>query len=319
MTRLRCGVIGAGYLGRFHAQKYQMLEQAELVAVCDQTLETADRVAQELNVKSYTHYQEFYGQVDAVSIAASTQSHFEIAKDCLLNGIHVLLEKPMTETVLQAQRLIDIAHANRLKLQIGHMERFNAARIALNDHLNGPVFIDSQRLAPFTPRGADVNVVLDLMIHDIDLIQTMVNSPIRSIEAHGTPVLTPRIDIANARIRFKNNCIANVVASRVSFKTERKTRVFQPNGYISIDYHQKSISVFHKGEGEIFPGIPSIAQQEIAVEKGDALLEEIKAFIDCITHDTLPLVTGEHGRDALATAITISELIDQNINTYATA
>ena len=172
MTRLRCGVIGAGYLGRFHAQKYQMLEQAELVAVCDQTLETADRVAQELNVKSYTHYQEFYGQVDAVSIAASTQSHFEIAKDCLLNGIHVLLEKPMTETVLQAQRLIDIAHANRLKLQIGHMERFNAARIALNDHLNGPVFIDSQRLAPFTPRGADVNVVLDLMntIHRPDQI-----------------------------------------------------------------------------------------------------------------------------------------------------
>lgn len=319
MSKQKCAVIGVGYLGRFHAQKYQLLNQAELVAVCDHHPDTASRVAQELNVKAVTHYQELFGLVDAVSIASTTQSHFDIAKECLLNGIHVLIEKPMTETVAQADELIAIANARNLKLQVGHMERFNAARLALNTHLNKPVFIDSQRLAPFTPRGADVNVILDLMIHDIDLIQTMVNSPIKSIEAHGSPVLTSTIDIANARLTFENLCVANVVASRISFKTERKTRIFQRDSYISIDYHSKNISVFQKGAAEMYPGVASVDHQQIAIEKGDALLDEIKAFLDCIQQDTLPLVTGTHGREALATAITISELIEQNLACHASA
>lgn len=313
MAKLKCAVIGVGYLGRFHAQKYQLLEDTDLIAVCDSHLDTVTRVAQELNVQPILNYQDLFGLVDAVSIAVSTQAHYAIAKDCLQHGIHVLIEKPITETVEQADELITIATAKQLKLQVGHMERFNAARVALTDYLDCPLFIDSQRLAPFTPRGADVNVVLDLMIHDIDLIQTMVDSPIASIDAHGSPVLTSNIDIANARITFENRCVANVVASRISFKTERKTRIFQKKYYISVDYHQKKISVFQQGRGELFPGVASIDQQEITIEKNDALLDEIKSFVTCILQDTTPAVTGIHGRDALATAIQISELIEKNI------
>jgi predicted dehydrogenase len=318
MSKLKCAVIGVGYLGRFHAQKYLLLEEALLVAVCDSDTDTVERVAQELHVKPILNYRDLFGQVDAVSIAVSTAAHYEIAKDCLLNGIHVLIEKPITETVEQADELIAIAKAHNLKLQVGHMERFNAARIALSDHLDHPLFIDSQRLAPFTPRGADVNVVLDLMIHDIDLIQTMVNSPIANINAHGTPVLTPNIDIANARITFENRCVANVVASRISFKTERKTRIFQRQTYISLDYHQKQISVFQQGQEERFPGVSSIAHQDITIEKNDALLDEIQAFVTCILQDTQPIVPGQHGRDALATAVRISKLIEENLSYHAT-
>lgn len=318
MSKLKCAVIGVGYLGRFHAQKYQMLEQTQLIAVCDRNAETLANVAQELQVKPLQNYQDLFGQVDAVSIAASTQAHYEIAKDCLLHGIHVLVEKPMTATVQQADELIAIAQAKQLKLQVGHMERFNTASVALSQHLNQPLFIDSQRLAPFTPRGADVNVVLDLMIHDIDLIQTMVNSPIVAIDAHGSPMLTSHIDIANARIRFANHCVANVVASRISFKTERKTRIFQKNAYISIDYHQKNMAVFQQGQGSLFPGVASFDQQEIALEKNDALLDEIRAFVTCILHDSTPVVTGEHGRAALATAVQISELIEHNLAYHET-
>ncbi len=318
MSKLKCAVIGVGYLGRFHAQKYLLLEDTQLVAVCDSDHETVERVAQELQVKPILNYRDLFGQVDAVSISVSTQAHYEIAKDCLLNGIHVLIEKPITETVQQADELIAIAKAHKLKLQVGHMERFNAARLALSEYLDHPLFIDSQRLAPFTPRGADVNVVLDLMIHDIDLIQTMVNSPITNIDAHGSPVLTSNIDIANARITFENRCVANVVASRISFKTERKTRIFQRHTYISIDYHLKQISVFQQGQEELFPGVASIDHQEIAIEKNDALLDEIQAFVTCIRQDSTPIVTGQHGRDALATAVQISELIEQNLSYHAT-
>lgn len=317
MSKLTCAVIGVGYLGRFHAQKYQLLEDTQLIAVCDSDASTVERVAQELQVTPLQNYQDLFGQVDAVSIAASTQAHYAIAKDCLQHGIHVLIEKPITETVQQADELIDIAKAQNLKLQVGHMERFNAASIALSEHLDHPLFIDSQRLAPFTPRGADVNVILDLMIHDIDLIQTMVNSPIVSIDAHGSPVLTSNIDIANARITFENRCVANVVASRISFKTERKTRIFQPQTYISVDYHQKKISVFQQGAGELFPGVAAIDQKEIAIEKNDALLDEITAFVRCIQNDTTPIVSGTHGRNALATAVQISDLIEHNLSYHA--
>lgn len=317
MSHLKCAVIGIGYLGRFHAQKYQTIDNAELVAVCDLNTESCEQVSRELNVPAYSNYQDLFGKVDAVSIAATTNMHFKIAKDCLENGIHVLIEKPITETVQQANELIAIAKQNNLKLQVGHLERFNSARLALDEYLEQPLFIESQRLAPFKPRGTDVNVILDLMIHDIDLIQTIVNSPIVNINAHGAPVLSKSIDIANARITFANNCVANVTASRVSFKTERKTRIFQPNSYISIDYQDKQFAVFQKGEGEMFPGIPEITRHQSVFEKGDALLEEIKAFIKCITADTTPLVTGEEGRDALATAAKISALIDTHLIAHA--
>ena len=313
MQKIKCGVIGVGYLGRFHAQKYQLLDNVELVGVSDLNSEQCEAVSHELNVPAFFDYRNLFGQVDAVSIAATTKAHYAIAKDCLMHGIHVLVEKPITETVAQARELIALAAANNVKLQVGHMERFNSARLALEPHLNKPLFIESHRLAPYNPRGADVNVILDLMIHDIDIIQTIVHSPIKHIEAQGAPILSSSIDIANARITFENHCVANVTASRISFKTERKTRIFQANTYISIDYHEKQFAVFQKGEGEMFPGIPDIIRHQSVFEKGDALLEEIKAFAQCIQNDTTPLVTGEEGCAALATAAEITALIDTNL------
>ena len=315
MKTIRCGVIGVGYLGRFHAQKHSQLPHATLVGVSDLNPQTTDAVAQELGVTGYRDFRAMLPHIDAVSIAATTTAHYEIAKACLQAGVHVLVEKPITETVVQANTLIALAHQQGLKLQVGHLERFNAARLALEPFLHAPLFIESTRLAPFNPRGTDVNVILDLMIHDIDLIQTMVNSPIVHMDAQGTPILSPSIDIANTRIHFQNHCIANVTASRISFKTERKTRIFQRHSYLSIDYHQKQFAVFSKGEGEMFPGIPNIIRHESALEQKDALLEEIKAFLVCIEQNTKPLVTGEEGRDALGTAQMISDLIHHHQQT----
>lgn len=315
MSKIRCAVIGVGYLGRFHAQKYQLLEQAELVAVCDVSPQACESVAQELNVPAFLHYQDLFGKVDAVSIAATTNRHYDIARECIAQGIHVLIEKPVTETVEQAEELIALAKKHNIKLQVGHLERFNSARLALSDHLDNPQFIESQRLAPFNPRGTDVNVILDLMIHDIDIIQTIVNRPIVTIDAQGAPVLSKSIDIANARITFDNHCVANVTASRISFKTERKTRIFQRNSYISIDFQNKQFAVFQKGEKEMFPGIPEITRHQSTFEKGDALLEQIKSFLECIQNDATPLVTGEEGRSALATAEQITKLINNNLST----
>ncbi len=321
MNKIRCAVIGVGYLGRFHAQKYKSLtDYCELVAVCDANPETAEKVAEELGVAAYNQYEDILHLVDAVSIAATTSKHYEIAKKCLEQGIHVLLEKPITETVAEAEELIYIAREKQAKLQIGHLERFNSARLALDEHLDNPQFIESQRLAPFQPRGTDVNVVLDLMIHDIDLIQTMIKSPIAHIEAQGAPVLSNEIDIANARITFENHCVANVTASRISFKSERKTRIFQKNSYISLDYQNKKFAVFEKGQGEQFPGIPDIVRHESVFENSDALMEEIKSFLQCIKYNTRPMVTGEEGRDALATAEQITRLINKNlVRQYAKA
>lgn len=313
MNKIRCAVIGVGYLGRFHAQKYHQLPNVELVGVCDMNADVCQAVADELKVAAYLDFTELFGKVDAVSIAATTQKHYEIAAKCIEQGIHVLVEKPITETVSQAEHLIRLAEKHHIKLQVGHLERFNSARLALDSYLEKPLFIESERLAPFNPRGADVNVILDLMIHDIDMIQNMVRSPIASIVAQGTPVLTKAIDIANARITFNNHCVANITASRISFKTERKTRLFQRNSYITIDYQNKQFAVFKKGDGEMFPGIPNIAQQQHFFEKSDALLEEIKAFIHCIEHDKTPLVTGKEGRDALETAERITALIQSNL------
>ncbi|WP_045107482.1 Gfo/Idh/MocA family protein [Legionella hackeliae] len=314
MNKVRCAVIGVGYLGRFHAQKYQMLPNVDLVAICDVNKEACEKVSHELNVPAFLDYRDLFGKVDAVSIAATTNKHYDIAKELLTQGIHVLIEKPITETVAQANELIALAKKHQAKLQVGHLERFNAARLALDDHLEHPLFIESQRLAPFNPRGTDVNVILDLMIHDIDLIQAIVKSPIIHIDAQGAPILSKSIDIANARLTFENHCVANVTASRISFKTERSMRIFQPNSYISIDYHNKQFAVFQKGDGEMFPGIPEITRHQSVFEKGDALMEEIKAFLLCIENDTTPLVTGEEGRDALEVAAKITALIDKNLS-----
>lgn len=316
MNKIRCAVIGVGYLGRFHAQKYKLLPKAELIGVCDLNHEVSKAVGHELNIPAYTDYSDLFNKVDAVSIAATTSKHFEIAKAFLEQGIHVLLEKPITETIPQAEELISLAKKHRVKLQVGHLERFNSARLALDTYLDAPLFIEAERLAPFTPRGADVNVILDLMIHDIDLIQNMVKSPIVSIFAQGMPVLTQAIDVANIQIIFANRCVANLTASRISLNASRKTRIFQNNLFLSIDYQAKQLAVFKKGTGELFPGVPDIVHEQQDLEKGDALLEEIKSFLQCIEENSAPLVSGEDGLAALETAEKITSLIHNNLIEY---
>ena len=247
MKKIRAAVIGVGYLGRFHAQKYSALPDCELVGVADQDERARTAVAAELNTVAYADPRELIGHVDAVSVVTHTPSHFAIAADFLRAGVHVLVEKPITETVAQAQELNALARAAGKVLQVGHLERFNAVILAAESQLRNPKFLECHdRLAPFRERGTDVNVVLDLMIHDIDIVQSIVHAPLASIDAVGTPVFSEEIDIANARLRFANGCVANVTASRVSLKTERKLRIFQDDAYISMDLQQKVLSVIRK-------------------------------------------------------------------------
>jgi predicted dehydrogenase len=312
MPKLKTAVVGVGYLGKFHAQKYAQLADSELVAVCDSNTEVAQAIADEHGVEVYTDYHDLIGKVDAVSIVVPTQKHYEVAKVFLDNGVHVLLEKPITSTVEQARELVQIAERNKLMFQIGHLERFNPAVMALDDVLKEAQFIESHRIAPFNPRGADVNVILDLMIHDIDIILDFVRSPVKSIQANGVPVLSNDIDVANARIQFENGCVANVTASRVSMKSERKMRIFQPDAYITIDFQNKKLGVHRKGSGEMFPGIAEIDSLEREFEQGDALLAESAAFLKSIKENSRPVVSGEDGMRALETAFEITRLLGKH-------
>lgn len=307
MSRLRAGVIGVGYLGRFHAQKYAALEDVDLVGIADVSRERADEVAAEVGTTAFTDYRELLDQVDLVSIVVPTQYHFPVAKDCLEAGCHILLEKPVTQTVEEADELIRMAGNRRLVFQVGHLERFNPAIMALKGVLKGPLFIESHRLAPFKPRGTDVNVVLDLMIHDIDIILNMVPSSVKLVNSVGVPVLSHEVDIANARLQFENGCVANVTASRVSREGMRKIRIFQPDAYISIDYQERKISIFRKGgEGFPIPGLPNVTMEEKSFEQGDALRTEIIAFVDAVRTGSAPPVTGEDGKRALELALQIN-------------
>ena len=247
--------------------------------------------------------------MDAVSIVTPTQTHFEIAKTCLEHGVHVLLEKPMTETLAQAKKLNAIAQKQQRVLQIGHLERFNAAVLALEGQLTDVRFIESSRLAPFRERGTEVSVVLDLMIHDIDLIQSIVKSPLQSIEAIGRSVFSKDLDIANARLAFKNGCVANVTASRISLKTERKLRLFEDETYWSVDLQQKILTKIQRGGEAPAEGLPQVAIDERNYEQGDALKAEIESFIESIAQNRAPLVTGLDGVQALETAIRIADLV----------
>lgn len=309
---LRTAVVGVGYLGNFHAEKYANLPNSQLIAVSDNNSARCEEIAAQYHCQTVPDYQQLIGQVDAVSIVVPTLLHFEVAKCFLENGIHVLLEKPITKTAEEAQTLIDIANEKQLVFQIGHLERFNSVLKAVSDQCDNPRFIDSSRLAPFKLRGSDVCVILDLMIHDIDIIQSLVKSPIQHIAANGACVLSNKIDIANARITFENGCVANVTASRVSLKTERKLRIFQHDGYLSLDLHHKKLAHFRKGEKEMLPGIPEIVSEEQTLHQGDALLDEIAAFLEAIQTGGKPLVSGEDGKRALETAIEITRVIDAN-------
>ena len=303
MGNVKVGVIGTGYLGKFHAEKYSNLTSCNLVGVVDSDESTAKAVANQFSdTHAYTDYCALYDHVDAVSIVTSTPSHYQIAKDFLSRGQHVLLEKPMTSTVDQAQELISLAKQNNCLLQIGHIERFNPTVLAMDKHMQQPKFIESHRLSSFKPRGTDVNVILDLMIHDIDIILSIVKSDIDSIQASGMSVLSDDIDIANARITFINGCVANVTASRVSNKAERKLRLFQENAYFSADLGQHSLSIYTRENSEI-------KSKNYNFDKSDALQTEITHFIECIQNNTQPIVTGIDGLRALTTANQIANTI----------
>jgi predicted dehydrogenase len=311
MKKIRTAVVGVGYLGRFHAQKYAQIEGSELVAVVDSNPEARERVAGELGTRALAEPRMLLGEVDAVSVVTPTGTHFGIARELLRGGVHVLVEKPITETPAEACELIDLAGETGRVLQVGHLERFNAAILAAEPYLRTPRFIECHRLAPYRERGTDVNVVLDLMIHDIDIVQTIVGAPIRSIDAIGTPVFSEEIDIANARLHFANGCVANVTASRVSMKTERKLRLFSPHdeAYLSIDLQQKILTVIRKR-----PGVPSAGQLPVSIEEqsfdqGDALKAEIESFLECTRSGRQPVVGGEAGLRALETAIRITDQV----------
>jgi predicted dehydrogenase len=311
MQKIRAAVIGAGYLGRFHAQKYAQAADCELVAVVDTRAEARGEIASELKVRTLEDYRDLLGAVDAVSVVTPTPAHFPIARDFLEAGAHVLVEKPITETPAEARELIAVAARTRRILQVGHLERFNAAILAAEPYLNSPRFVECHRLAPYRERGTDVNVVLDLMIHDIDIVQTIVGARIATIDAVGTPVFSEEIDIANARIRFENGCVANATASRVSMKTERKMRIFEDDAYLSLDLQQKILTVIRKRPPQEAAGGLPVSIEEQSLDPGDALKAEIDSFLDCVRTGRTPVVTGEAGLMALETAMRITEQVER--------
>jgi len=301
---IAAAVVGVGYLGKFHAEKYAASEKVKLVAVVDADEKRANEIGASVGTEALTDYRSLFGRVQCVSIAVPTRFHYRVARDFIEAGIDVLVEKPLTADIAEARELVEAAKAKGVILQVGHLERFNPAIRRLEGIIREPKFVECHRLAPFVERGTDVDVVLDLMIHDIDIIASLVRSPVERVEAVGVAVLTDKPDIANARIKFANGCIANVTSSRVSLKRERKIRFFQPDAYISIDYDQRRAQIYHKpapGAGWL-----DIRAENIEIKDGDALADEIDSFIECVRARTVPVVGGADGLKALEIASMIS-------------
>jgi predicted dehydrogenase len=311
VSPLRTAVIGVGYLGRFHAQKYAQLAGSKLIAVVDADAGAAAKVGAELGARGLQDYREILDQVDAVSLAVPTPLHHAIGRELLARGVHLLIEKPIATTVAEARELVALAKANGCVLQVGHLERFNPAIVAAASRLKQARFVESHRLAPFKQRGADVSVVLDLMIHDIDLIQELVGAPIEGIDAVGASIFSGEIDIVNARLRFQGGCVANTTASRISLKQERKIRIFQDDAYLSIDMHQKILTVIRKKDAAPVESPAQVSIEEESFEQGDALLAEIEAFLRAVREKSTPVVTGEDGLRALETALKITEMVQR--------
>ncbi|MBI2182650.1 MAG: Gfo/Idh/MocA family oxidoreductase [Deltaproteobacteria bacterium] len=302
--KIAVGVVGVGYLGKYHAEKYAASSKARLVAVVDVDEARARAVARRLATEALTDYRHLFGRVQCVSVAVPTHLHHRVARDFIEAGIDVLVEKPIAANLDQGRDLVDVAQSKGVIFQVGHLERFNPAIRRLEGVVREPKFVECHRLAPFVERGTDVDVVFDLMIHDIDVIASLVRSPVQRVEAVGVPVLTDKPDIANARINFANGCIANVTSSRVSLKRERKIRFFQPDAYISIDYDQRRAQIFHKpppGAGWL-----DIRVETLEIKDGDALSDEIESFLDCVRSREVPLVSGAEGLRALEIASVIS-------------
>lgn len=305
MNKLKVGVVGVGHLGSIHAKIYQQIPNCELVAVCDLDKARLENLASEIKVPAFTDYKELFGKVDAVSVATPTKFHYAVAREFLDYGIHCLVEKPFTTNLKEADSLIKIARRNKLVLQVGHIERFNSAFAATKEIIKEPKFIECHRLSPFPNRSLDVGAVLDLMIHDIDIVLGLVNSPIKKIESVGVPVLTNFEDIANTRITFKNGCVCNITASRVSDEWMRKIRIFLKNAYISLDYKEANAVVYRKD------GL-KINKENLPIEKEQPLQKELAAFVTCVLQNKEPLVSGEVAREALAVALKIQKQICRN-------
>ncbi len=320
--KTKIGVIGVGHLGSLHAKMYDEIESAELIGVYDVDESKRNEIAKKYSkqaphkVQSFNSTDELLKNVQAVSIASITSKHYEIAKQALESGVHVIIEKPITTTLEEADELITIGKKNGLTIQVGHIERFNPAILALESYNLAPMFIESHRLAQFKPRGTDVAVVLDLMIHDIDIILSLVKSPVTQIDASGIAIISDTPDIANARLQFENGCVANVTSSRISRNAMRKMRMFQRNAYISIDFQIGQADVFRLGNegesgnwstmllGQIGEGKKkrNIIYEQPEVKKINALKYELESFIDCVQNNKRPIVSGEDGFRALEVA-----------------
>ena len=303
--RLRVGVIGVGYLGRFHAQKYAGLPETELMGVADLNRERAGQVAQELNTRAYQDYRELLPQVQALSVAVPTSAHFAVARDALMAGCQVLVEKPLAVTVAEADDLVALARNRGRILMVGHLERFNSAMEELKRRVSRPRFIESHRLGFFKERGTDVDVVLDLMIHDLDHALNLVPSEVREIRAAGISVLTDQVDLANARLEFADGCIANLTASRMSFKSMRKFRLFQSDAYLAVDFENRELTAAFRKEGALGP-LPGVALETKRYPQEDILLKEIGAFVEAVRNGQEPPISGQAGRAALALALEIN-------------
>ena len=310
--KLKMGVAGVGHFGKFHAAKIAASPAADLVAVADSDGERARDVAALYGVSGFADPRDMAGLIDAVTIAVPTKVHFEVAQCFLDAGVHVLLEKPITDNLDDARRLVALAEEKNLVLQIGHLPRFSGAAEFLRRHLDNPLFIESLRIAPFKPRGTDVSVVLDLMIHDLDFILSLVRVPIASIDAAGAPVFSDSEDIANARVKFENGCIANITASRISLKTERQMRIFQADTYIAVDFDKRKTRIVGKKNAGPISGINDVQMEEESYEEVDELEREIEAFIAAVQGGTPPVVSGQDGLRALEAALSVTDSLSAN-------
>ena len=309
--KVRIGVIGIGYLGKYHLEKYLGIDGVEVTGVCDTNHEIGKKVTADYGIPHFFDHRRLLGMVDAISVVVPTVHHHLVAMDFLNAGVDVFVEKPITANLVEAQSLIDTAESRGLILQVGHLERFNPAVLALAGTMREPMFIESHRLSPFPERSVDIDVILDLMIHDIDIILNIVKSPISHIDAVGVPIITSQVDIVNARLNFESGCVANVTASRVSAEKMRKIRIFQSDAYISIDYAAQKITVYKRvsdGNDQF-----SIVRQDMDISPSDYLGDEIKSFVQAVRTRTTPPVTGRDGKRALEVAIQIQERLEESM------
>ncbi|QYJ68037.1 Gfo/Idh/MocA family protein [Flavobacterium litorale] len=320
---LKIGVLGAGHLGKIHLRLLNQSQKYELVGFYDPNDENANKVASEFGYKKFNSIQELIAVVDVVDIVTPTLSHYDCAKEVIQAGKHVFLEKPISNTVAEAEEIISLAKKHNVQGQVGHVERFNPAFIATKNNIHNPMFIETHRLAEFNPRGTDVPVVLDLMIHDIDVILSVVKSKVKSINASGVSVISDTPDIANARIEFENGCVANLTSSRISLKNMRKTRFFQKDAYISVDFLDKMCEVVKMKDAPETPGDFDMVLQNAEgikkqiyfenpnIEANNAILDELETFADAINNNTTPIVTLQDGTDALRIAYQIIDCFNE--------